>query len=886
MDLTDLLRQIQTKKGVLLNNIKDEIQYLEKNFGVVVNLNISPNVDNINSTNKNEYIELRDKFADINFVNEVKNQKSLIPASNGSSFFEKFNVNIGIIADEFLFNSFKDIANFYYVHREKYHELEGKLDILLIATAWKGLENDWKGLGNPKISKVRKDIFQVIDFFKKQGVKIVFYSKEDPTNYEYFVDIAQKCDYIFTTAAEKVDDYKRDCKNNNVFVLEFGVNPVYNNPIGITSVKKYDGALFAGSWYNKYPHRQHDTTTIFDGVIEAGHHLKIIDRNYWLNLEQYFFPVKYLKYISPSMEHEDLQSLLKMYIWAINLNTVKYSESMFANRVFEMQAMGNLILSNYSLGMNFLFPNIFIVHDKEEVKFIMNSLTDIELYMLQMDGVRKVLREHTTFHRISYLLQKIGFQQFEIPKRTVAVVVNEKNKHILDSFERQTYPYKKLVTIDELSEDNNFDYITFFNEKYFYGEYYLEDLVNGFKYTNSSYITKDSYYKDGNKVSGVENNYINIIRDKYRTVFDVKKFNVNELLSLEGELECENGYSIDSLEISENDQFRINIEKQDYKFSVIIPVYNNGEHLYGKCFMSLRRSSMFKNMEIIIVDDGSTDDRTIKIVQRLERLYDNVNVYRFNDGGSGSASRPRNKGIELATTNYITFLDPDNEAVNDGYYELYKILSENDYDLVVGDIKKLDTKTSNFDYYKSVVKLCNGKTEFEIKDSKEFLKQTFFKAQSIQALMVKKDLLIKNNLKMIPGAIGEDTLFYFQLITNAKKFKVIDKIIHIYYAGVKGSTVNSINLNFFKKYQSLEKEKYNYLKVEGLIEDYINVRFNYYFKNWYLEKLKKINPEERDEAIKILRNILNIYLQDIDIKKIDPEILNTLKVGKKRIFAL
>jgi len=886
MDLTDLLRQIRTKKGVLLNNIKDEIQYLEKNFGVVVNLNISPNVDNINSTNKNEYIELRDKFADINFVNEVKNQKSLIPASNGSSFFEKFNVNIGIIADEFLFNSFKDIANFYYVHREKYHELEGKLDILLIATAWKGLENDWKGLGNPKISKVRKDIFQVIDFFKKQGVKIVFYSKEDPTNYEYFVDIAQKCDYIFTTAAEKVDDYKRDCKNNNVFVLEFGVNPVYNNPIGITSVKKYDGALFAGSWYNKYPHRQHDTTTIFDGVIEAGHHLKIIDRNYWLNLEQYFFPVKYLKYISPSMEHEDLQSLLKMYIWAINLNTVKYSESMFANRVFEMQAMGNLILSNYSLGMNFLFPNIFIVHDKEEVKFIMNSLTDIELYMLQMDGVRKVLREHTTFHRISYLLQKIGFQQFEIPKRTVAVVANEKNKHILDSFERQTYPYKKLVTIDELTEDNNFDYITFFNEKYFYGEYYLEDLVNGFKYTNSSYITKDSYYKDGNKVSGVENNYINIIRDKYRTVFDVKKFNVNELLSLEGELECENGYSIDSLEISENDQFRINIEKQDYKFSVIIPVYNNGEHLYGKCFMSLRRSSMFKNMEIIIVDDGSTDDRTIKIVQRLERLYDNVNVYRFNDGGSGSASRPRNKGIELATTNYITFLDPDNEAVNDGYYELYKILSENDYDLVVGDIKKLDTKTSNFDYYKSVVKLCNGKTEFEIKDSKEFLKQTFFKAQSIQALMVKKDLLIKNNLKMIPGAIGEDTLFYFQLITNAKKFKVIDKIIHIYYAGVKGSTVNSINLNFFKKYQSLEKEKYNYLKVEGLIEDYINVRFNYYFKNWYLEKLKKINPEERDEAIKILRNILNIYLQDIDIKKIDPEILNTLKVGKKRIFAL
>jgi glycosyltransferase involved in cell wall biosynthesis len=883
MNLTDLLQQISKKKEMLLDNINEDLKYLEKNFGIKVNLNIFPYLNY--NINKDEYIKLRDKFADTNFIDEVKNRKSLIPVSNGTSFFKKFDINIGIIADEFLYNSFKDVANFYYVHREKYRELEGKLDILIIASAWKGLENDWKGLGNPKISKIRKDIFQVIDFFKKQGVKIVFYSKEDPTNYEYFVDIAQRCDYIFTTAAEKVEDYKRDCKNNNVFVLEFGVNPIYNNPIGITSIQKYNGALFAGSWYTKYPHRQHDTQILFDGVLESGHDLKIIDRNYWLNLEQYFFPVKYLNYISPSLEHEDLQSLLKMYIWAINLNTVKYSESMFANRVYEMQAMGNLILSNYSLGINFLFPNIFMIHDKEEVKFIMNSLSDTEIYMLQMEGVRKVLREHTTFHRLSYLLQKVGYPSFKIPERTVAVVINEKNQSIIDSFERQTYPYKKLLTVDEMLEGNkDFDYITFFDNKYFYGEYYLEDMVNGFKYTNSSYITKDSYYKDGHKVFGVENNYINIIKDKYRTVFDVNKFNICDLLALDGEMVCENGYSIDCLEIYENGQPMINIDTQDYKFSVIIPVYNNGEHLYGKCFNSLRRSSMFKNMEIIIVDDGSTDDRTIKIVNRLERLYKNVKVYKFNDGGSGSASRPRNKGIELATTNYITFLDPDNEAVNDGYYKLYKILSNSDYDLVIGDIKKLDVKTSNINYYKSVVKFCDGRTEFEHKDSKEFLKRTYFKAQSIQALMVKKDLIERNNLKMIPGAIGEDTLFYFQLIANAQKFKIIDKVIHIYYAGVKGSTVNNININFFKKYQSLEEAKYHFLKNEGLIEDYMNIRFNYYFKNWYIEKLKKINPEDNDEAIKILRNILNIYIMNYDIKKIDSEILNTLKVNKKSLI--
>ena len=95
-------------------------------------------------------------------------------------------------------------------------------------------------MANP-FSARRKELFEMIAYFKKLGKKVVFYSKEDPINYEKFVDIAAQCDYIFTTAVEKVKDYKRDCNNENVFVLEFGVNPLYHHPIGmrnIRSVKK------------------------------------------------------------------------------------------------------------------------------------------------------------------------------------------------------------------------------------------------------------------------------------------------------------------------------------------------------------------------------------------------------------------------------------------------------------------------------------------------------------------------------------------------------------------------------------------------------------------------------------------------------------------------
>lgn len=55
--------------------------------------------------------------------------------------------------------------------------------------------------------------------------------------------------------------------------------------------------------------------------------------------------------------------------------------------------------------------------------------------------------------------------------------------------------------------------------------------------------------------------------------------------------------------------------------TIVVPVYNNGRHLEGKCFRSLQRSSIFDRMEILLVDDGSTDETTLQVVQDLERRF-------------------------------------------------------------------------------------------------------------------------------------------------------------------------------------------------------------------------------------------------------------------------
>ncbi len=869
------------KKGTSIEKIQSNVSFKLAPVTKPVQQKVVPQ-STMTDEEKKAYIQFRDKNCDKDFFQEVKGMLEQIPESNGSKFYSKLNVNIGIIADEFLFNSFNGMANFTYITRENYQKYANDLDIFFVATTWKGLNLEWKGLGNPKIRKHRQDLFKIIDLYKSKGIKVVFYSKEDPVNYEYFIEIAKKCDYVFTTAEEVVADYKRDCKNDRVDVLSFGINPLYHNPVGIKKFPKRKEVLFAGSWYEKYPHRKIDTKMLFDGAIEAGEGLKIIDRNFELNLVPHLFPKEYVKYISPSLNHGNLQKLHKIYDWSMNLNSVKYSPTMFANRVYELQALGNILLSNYSTAINNTFPNVFLVHDKNEVKDILHGFTEEEKYKHQVYGIRTVMSNETTIHRLEQLFETIGFPYEKIEKK-VAVVVKSATSRVRKMFEQQTYPYKDLILEKNFTDKvkQQYDMIAFFDENKEYGEFYLEDMINGFKYTSSDYITKDAYYDGKKLISGIEHDYVTKMNDKYRTIFWSESFTAESLLKMNGKVELLNGYSIDHFEFNGRKQ-SLNNQKDNkkYKLSVIIPSYNNGAHLLNKCFNSLKRSSLFKDMEIIIVDDGSTDNYTPTIGRYLEKHYDNVKTFFFNDGGSGSASRPRNKGFELSTASYITYLDPDNEAINDGYAKLYKEIKTGQYDFVVGNMPRIANDVLNFDYYKTVMHF--NKSDVIQGDMKQYLIDTQFKAMSIQALVMKRELIANNSLKMVEGAAGEDTLFFQELLLHSKKVKAINLGIHIYYAAVSGSTVNSISKKFFEKYLILEKERIKTFKEQGLLDGYLEKRFEYFFKNWYLEKLKKVSKEEALDSVKILTEIFNLYKDEVQL--VEPELIRFAELCKKKDY--
>lgn len=847
-------------------NLTDErsigINFGDKTFWTNAdNLNINFNSIQKNNTLNKKYI-IKDYFINTiranneeyynvnNFFETTKKIEGIInkftTQNSESKLYKAFNVNIGIICDEFMYYAMKDSANIEYIPFTEDIKINGDFDLVLVVSSWRGIDESWQYLANPKGTK-RQVLNNLLDRYNETGIPTVFYSKEDPVNYERFVSIAEHCKYIYTSAEEMIEVYKKDTGNDNVDYLQFSINPKYHNPIGkdFSNETNHNQVIFAGSWMKKYPTRNSETKDIFDGVIESKKSLNIIDRNFNRLLYDYQFPYQFTPYISQTIDHENLMKLHKATSWGINLNSVKYSSTMFANRIYELQAMGNLIISNYSMGVNNKFPYISMVHNKEDVLRTINATTEKEKYEVIAKSISEVMLNHTAYHRINKILQHQEFKSNLYEPKILVIGSSEQSKKF---FEHQFYPYKDFIFEYELKYNNkisNYDFITYFSEDYIYEENYLGNILSGFAYTDADVIEMNR--------NNIYNFKETIEFDKYTSLIDAKTYsNITKVFQIPlTEIECL------GMKDKENVEEKI--------LSVIIPIHNNGKYLEDKCFRSLKRSSIFDKMEIIMIDDGSTNEETLKIIQRIIRRHPDIVYHRF-DEGSGSASRPRNKGIDMVRTKYLTFLDPDNEASGDGYKFLIDELQANEsLDLVLGNVIKEDnTKKSLLNYHYYVV--TNNEGNDVVSNTKEFLIEANLRAHSIQALVVKSNILQDNNLKMVEGAAGQDTMFFQEIVLHANNFKSIPYVIHIYYAAVEGSVTTTIKKSFFEKYLVLEKERVPFLKKHDLYEIYVNQRFPYYFVNWYYKRLSDVPEDECDYVIKILHEILSMYIDAYDLK--------------------
>ena len=861
----------------LKKKLKNYDKKLDKNFSRTLNEminDLNPSV-NINEYSPNYFFKRdSDPFYYMK-IEELKRHTALqkfeevineLPESNGSRIYKKLNYKIGIVADEFLYESFKDVADVEYITRTERENIKD-YDFVILATTWRGVDKSWTGAATAN-GPIRRQMIMMAEEYNKKGIPTIFYSKEDPVNYNLFKSLAKHCKYIYTTAQEVVNNYKEYTGNENVKVLQFGVNPTIHNPVGSRTqyAEKYkDEILFAGSWLSKYPVRMTETQKLFDSIIMEDAPLTIIDRNLELRDPRYQFPSKYIPYITPPVRHDFLMKLHKIFRWSINMNSVKYSETMFANRVYELQAFGNILLSNYNTGINNIFPNVRMINAPDDFKVVYNT-DEKDLRELQAKGIRSVMKDHTTYDRIKSIAGDIGL---EVEKTRNSILVIGETQGDYESFERQIYNSKTYINLEDVTQNiiDNHDFVVYFDDGYIYEEYYLEDMISAFKYVDVDFVTKDKNQEVHNYVSNYES--------KYLTMFDTETLGKNiEVL----------GYNTDFVEVSKKENQENEITNNVKELSVIVPIHNNGTYLEEKCFASLKRSSSFSKMEIIFVNDGSTDETTIKIINRLRRRHPDIVYYEF-ETGSGSASRPRNKGARIASTDYITYLDPDNEACGDGFHQLLEVIKNQNVDMVVGNIIKEDNDRRVAGKYTGTIKKYNN-DRLLIENPREYLINAGMRVQSIQALIVKTSVIVDNDLIMVEGAAGQDTMFFQELVLNCNRIQGLNKFIHVYYAAVAGSVTNTVSKKFFEKYYKLEIERIPFLESYNLIDVYLKERYNFYIRKWYKPRMDRVDISERKEAIEKFFEIISLYDRfnpeyEIEVKNYFEELKNELKLHQE-----
>ena len=229
------------------------------------------------------------------------------------------------------------------------------------------------------------------------------------------------------------------------------------------------------------------------------------------------------------------------------------------------------------------------------------------------------------------------------------------------------------------------------------------------------------------------------------------------------------------------------------KVSVIIPVYNVKPYL-ERCVQSVLNQT-YKDLEIILIDDGSTDgsgelcDQLSLTDRRIRTIHQN------NQGLSGA----RNSGIQDATGDYIIFLDSDDEWLLDDGLETLLQEGNTKYDLILFknvDIWSNGRETYSKDYDVEVIStLPDAQSIF----SHLVLTQQF--RMSACFLLVRRELLLNNNLFFPEGYISEDLFWSLHLWQYANSAKIVNlKFYGYYHRGNSITTTPSIRV-----YESYDK---------------------------------------------------------------------------------
>lgn len=282
----------------------------------------------------------------------------------------------------------------------------------------------------------------------------------------------------------------------------------------------------------------------------------------------------------------------------------------------------------------------------------------------------------------------------------------------------------------------------------------------------------------------------------------------------------------------------------EYKISIILPVFNVEEFIRDALDSILNQSIDHGNLEVIMVNDCSTDQSGI-IMDEYSAKYENF-ISIHLEKNSGAAGKPRNVGMANATAPYLMFLDPDDYYLEDACETLYNsILSEN-VDIVFGkyqvDYGSSKRVISTFFDDLTVLKANN------VREQPNFLRIS----PSVWAKIYKREFIIKNDIKFNEGVPGQDLVFVNHAFLNAKGIIFLNKEIVNYR--IRNYDNKSMSFNRNKTYMMGLIESYNAvydIYKRNNSEDLFSIILNDHMSYWMEQLIFSILTDSEKEEVLI-----------------------------------
>ena len=324
----------------------------------------------------------------------------------------------------------------------------------------------------------------------------------------------------------------------------------------------------------------------------------------------------------------------------------------------------------------------------------------------------------------------------------------------------------------------------------------------------------------------------------------------------------------------------------NYLVSVIVPTYNS-ESSIGHSFNSLLNQTIgFEKLEIIFVDDASTDN-TPNIIDDYASQYDNVTAIHLEEN-SGYAGKPRNIGIDNSTCEYLMFLDSDDVFMEDACEILYDEISLDALDLVGGvhcdgsEVPEYlwlniltDPKYSLGDRRREKEKLFEN-DDFSLKVTSIDEYPSIISNANVWDKIFKKSFIENNNITFPEYVPAEDSVFLFNSFLNANGIKFIDKIILKHFYQREGSIQNHFSKLKLKKRLDAYYQMYDLAIDKNKVDIFAHYLLITKLQHFLFDQIKLSNLPA-DDILELLQYAKPLYDTFLNFGGFLPENLDVFK---------